>query len=172
MTIGAHSYGTAAGVGALTPIYTNGSGTFDTTTQPTLTQLEGMIDQVSAMMNAVLAASGFAIPVTQADIKLMLDMFVNQEAASIVEGINGSGRFGPSDKSGGKSRFELISADVNSFIQTMAAGFERMGATRTYSALEGIAYRDSDDNGNQINPIFQRGAFGNVFEDWSGIDGE
>jgi hypothetical protein len=162
MAIDAHSYGSTAGVAALTPRYANGSGVFDGTTRPTLTQVESFIDQVSSVLNTLLAENGFNIPVSQADAVRALSLFVNQEAAAIVEGVNGSGRFGPVQ--GGRpvqaSRFTLIMRDVAEFISVNAAGFERLGATRTYSLTEGIAFRDSDEAGEATFPLFQRKSFG------------
>jgi hypothetical protein len=168
MTIGANSYGSAAGVAVLVPRYANTGGAFDTTTRPVLATVESQIDQVSALCNTMLANAGFDIPVDQADCVLMLAFFVNQEVAAICEGINGSGRFGPTTKSeGGKGRFALIMDDVKAFIDANAPGFERMGATRNFSVTAGMAFRDVDERGEATYPIFQRDGFGNKFTDWS-----
>lgn len=161
MAISANSYGSAGNVAALVPKYANGSGVFDTTTRPTLTQVETYIDQVSGALNSMLAEQGFEIPVTQADVKQALEMFVNEEVASIAQGINGGGRFGPSNAGYTSSRFKLINDDINNYIKGNAIGFERLGAVRTSNNLD-IAY-----NADDRQPIFQRGAFGNgVSEDW------
>ena len=169
MSVGANSYGSAAGVATLAPRIANTSGVFDGTTRPTLTQVETEIDMVSGLVNSMLATNGFSIPVTQADVKLALAFFVNTETAAICDGINGSGRFGPSTKSeGGKGRFALVVEDVKEFIETNAIGWERMGAERPYTATAGLGYLDTDQAGNDVTPIFQRDAFGNEFEDWSG----
>jgi hypothetical protein len=166
MTIGENSYGTTTGGAALTPRHADPGGDFNSTTRPTLAQAEKLIDQVSALVNSILAQTGFAVPVTNADVKAALEMFVTEEVAAIVEGINGSGRFGPSDKGPGRSRFTLIQDDVQSFIQANATGFERLGATRTYHVTAGILTRTSDASGQTTAPIFQREGFGNRFEDW------
>lgn len=168
MTIGANSYGSAGGVAALTPRFANTSGVFDGTTRPTLTQVESHIDQVSGTINAILATNGFKIPITQADCKLALDLFVNQEVASIVEGINGSGRFGPIKTGTQKSSMMLVIQDVQAFLAVQAPGFERLGATRTYSALEGVGFKDFDADGNETTPFFTRKTFLN--EDTGGND--
>ena len=167
MTIGANSYGTVAGIAALTPRYANTGATFDASTKPTITYVEAFIDQVSGIVNSYLAQNGFSIPVTQADVKLALTMFVQEEVAAIVEGINGSGRFGPTTKSPGKrGRFAVITEDVAAFIEGNAYGFELLGATRSKGIMSGAAYRDVDEGGNDVIPIFQRGAFENSFKDW------
>jgi hypothetical protein len=169
MALLTNSYGDVDEIAALVPRYANSVVEFDTSTRPSLLQVESHCDQVSAMLNAVLATNGFAIPVTDADAVLLLDLFVNQEVASIAEGINGSGRFGPTKASSSASpggRFALIMADVESFVENNALGLERLGATRTYDPIAGISFRSGDEGGDDTAPIFQRDAFGNKFKDW------
>lgn len=166
MAIGDNSYGSTGNVAILTPMYSNNNGVFDGTTNPTLANVEIQINQISGMVNVLLSEQGFAIPVSQADSKLALDGFIDQEVAAIVEGINGSGRFGPTTKSLGKSRFQLILDDIQDFVTANAVGFERLGATRTQSATSGVGFRDTNDAGVTTEPIFQREAFGNIVQDW------
>ncbi len=165
MALGSNSYGDTDEIAALIPRRAS-SGSFDETTRPTLAQLESIVNQVSAVVNAVLSQAGFSIPISQADAKLILDLFVNQEAAAIVEGINGSGRFGPTAKKSVGGRFAIITSDIKDFILEQAVGLERLGATRTYDPIAGIGYRSTDVSGDSISPIFQREAFGNAFDDW------
>ena len=168
MTVAANSYGTAAGVGSLAVKWTNSAASFDTTTRPLLGTVENQINQVSAMINSMLAQHGFDIPVDQADVLLTLVGFVEDEVAAIVEGVNGYGRFGPNPKSGNRSNYQkVISDDVKNFISGNAVGFERLGADRSYSQMASVGYREVDDNGNEIEPIFKREQFDNVFEDWT-----
>jgi len=165
----ANSYGSVAGVGALVPKWSGASQDFASpVTRPTLAQVESWIDQVSGILNSILSKEGFAIPVTQADVKLALAMFINEEVASITNGINGSGRFGPTVKERGnrRGRFALILDDVKAFVHDQAIGFENMGATRSKSILSQVAYRDTDEAGNATFPITQRTGFGNSFTDW------
>ena len=84
MTLLTNTYGDVAEIGKLTPRW-SASGTFSTTTSPTLATVESWCDQVSGLINTILADKGFTIPITQADAKLMLDMFVNEEVAAMVE---------------------------------------------------------------------------------------
>lgn len=155
-------YGEPNDVGSLVPRWVNASGYFDATTRPTLGQVQGWVNEVSELINVILSSYGFAIPVTQARAVLMLDMFVNQEVAAIVEGVNGSGRFGPTGKQVGKAgRFALVTKDVQEFIEAIAVGLEQMGVTRTYSLAANVGYRGTDEDGNDIAPLFQRSAFGN-----------
>lgn len=164
MAIGANSYGSVAGVAALTPRF---SGTdFAATTRPTLAQVESWINQVSGMLNSVLSEAGFDIPVSQADAKLMLDAFTNEEVAAMVEGVNGAGRFGPAaagKSSRRKGHFAMILEDARAFIEVHALGIERLGATRTYSQTAGLGFRDTDASGDETHPLFQREDFGEIY---------
>ena len=166
MAIGTHSYGSTIGTAALVPRWAS-SGDFTTTTRPTLAQAESWIDQVSGMLNAMLARAGFTIPISDDDVKDALDLFVNQEAAAMADGVNGSGKFGPTAKAVGKQgRFNILMEDVQDFIEAYAVGFERLGAERTTTVASGIGYRNVDESGDEIHPIFQREGFGNVFSNW------
>jgi hypothetical protein len=167
MTVGANSYGTATGVASYVPRYANGSATFDTNTRPKLVQIESFIDQISSLVNTILASNGFMIPITQADVILAITIFIEQEVAAIAEGINGSGRFGPTTKTPGKSRFQIIMEDISAFILEHADGFENLGAERDQPTGTEILTRGVDAAGKESFPIFQREAFGNVFENWT-----
>ena len=129
MALATNSYGALTGVAARTPRWANG-GTFDATTTPTITQAEGFIDEVSAIVNLHLQELDYDIPITQADVKLLMNMFVNDEVASIVLGIHGSGRFAPkAGKSAGtgESRFVRILNDFKEFITTHQYGMAKLG---------------------------------------------
>jgi len=167
MAIGANSYGDTGEIGALVPRYSGTAATFHDTTRPTLKQVESLVDQVSAMLNASLAELGFTIPVTDSDAKLMLDLFVNQEVADVVLGMNGSGRFGPTTGKGTqRGRFALLLEDVTTFIKANATGIERLGAARSFDQLNAGGYRGYDEGGDEVHPIFQRDGFGNSFRNW------
>jgi hypothetical protein len=166
MPILPNSYGTAAGVAALRPIYTK-AGAFDTTTNPALATVENLVDQVSAMLNSMLSSAGFTVPVTQSDAVLMLTMFVEAEVADVVDGIRGVGKFGPADKkTAGTSRFTLLLDDVSAFVKGNKIGLQRMGVPMPNSIFSEIATRSTDNAGDATDPIFQRKAFGNVFDNW------
>ena len=167
MAILTNSYGDTGEIAALVPRYDNGSAVFDTTTRPTLLHVESLVDQISSLVNAMLSECGFTIPVDQSDVVLSLDFFVNQEVAAIAEGINGSGRFGPTSKGlKARGRFALIVEDVKNFIDSNKIGFERLGAARPSDLVNSIDFRDTDNSGDSIFPIFQREGYGNKFKDW------
>ena len=166
MTIGASSYGTVAEVQALTGRYLI-SGAYTTASRPTLAQVEKWIDNASATLNVMLANAGFAIPITDADAAAACGQIVVEVVVDLCHAANSTGRF-YTDKalSRGESPMRVLRQDMADWVEAMAAGLALLGATRTYSTLEGIAFRDTDNSGNATSPIFQREAFGNVFTDW------
>jgi len=166
--IATNSYGSTAGIAAITPRRSNGSGDFDGTTNPTEPVLVTWIDQISAEINTLFADEGFDIPIEQADCVLVIDKFVNTTAAAMVEGVNGSGRFGPTtkDKRAGKSRHTLLAESIMNFVEEKARGFEALGATRSRSVIDSVAVKTRDRSGSRIYPIMQRKQFGNTFENW------
>ena len=164
MALGANSYGSVAEVEALVKRFT-ASGSFTTATHPTLAHVEGFIDKVSGLVNVLLTELGFSIPISQADAKLALDLFVVEEAAALCEAANSAGRFF-SEKGGETGTFKSIQEDIEAFIEAHAVGFERLGATRGRSVTYGLDYWDTDDAGDDIEPIFSRKMMGLEIIDW------
>jgi hypothetical protein len=164
MAVSAHSYGAAADVAALTRRFTN-AGSYDTTTTPTLTQVEGWIDQISAILNVLLAEQGFAIPITDADIVLMLKNFVTTQVADLCNYANSAGRFF-SEKGLKTGPWSAIQKEAAEFIEQHAAGIENLGATRTTSGLDALAFWETDDAGDEIEPMFSRKQFGTTNTDY------
>lgn len=167
MAIGANSYGSAAEVAGKTPRYANSAMLFDASTNPTLTSVEGWIDNVSGIVNGFMAALGFAIPVTQADVLETLSHIVTEQVALLVEAARGSGRYAPSSKAiAGRGAYMVMSEELRAMLDAMAAGFEILGASRTNGLGDQIGARTVNDAGDTVRPIFQRTAFGNSFKDW------
>ena len=164
MAVGANSYGAATDVAALTRRFTN-AGTYDTTTTPSLAQVEGWIDQISATLNVLLAEQGFAIPVTQADCVLMLKNFVVTQVADLCNYANSAGRFF-SEKGLKTGPWAAIQKDAAEFLEHHAAGLAQLGATRTRGGLNALAFCETDDAGKEIEPAFQRKQFGTTNTDW------
>lgn len=166
MTLGANSYGTVADVAALCQDWTIG-GTFTTATSPTLAEVEGFIDQISGIMNVALAREGFSVPVTQADAVLAIKSIVVELAADRVQATHKAGRFYTERAvERGISPLMQIRKDINDWIQDNAAGLEQLTATREATNVNEIGFRNTNEGGKEISPIFQREAFGNTFDDW------
>jgi hypothetical protein len=160
MAPGANSYGTAAMVAGLSKRYT-ASGTYTAQTNPTSTQVEAWIDQVSGTVNVLLAEQGFGVPVTQADAKLAIEAIVVEAVTDLAHAANSAGRFF-TDRAlaSGKAPMAVIRMEMAEWIQAHAQGFEAIGAGRNTGNAGGIGYRDGDDNGNEVDPLFGRNAFG------------
>jgi hypothetical protein len=167
MTVGANSYGAASDVAALTELYCI-SGAYTTATIPTLAQVEGWIDQVSAIMNAALAGSGFVVPVTQADSVLAIKSYVIQAATDLAHAANSAGRFFTDQAlQRGVNPMSAIRKEVMDWVGMFADGLAGLGAARSSTTGAGeIGFRDADEGGDETFPIFQREAFGNSFQNW------
>ena len=154
MAIRANSYGSVVEVAALTPRFTN-EGAYDGTTTPTLTQVEKMIDRVSGLVNVVLAQQGFAIPVSQADAKLMLDDFVVEQVMQLCHAVHGAGPFAPnSEQLRSRTAFRIISSEAAAFIDDHTTGLELLGATRDYGGTYGLQATLVDDGDVTLQPPF------------------
>jgi hypothetical protein len=116
-------YGSPAQVAVFVPRYADKFGKFTQSTRPTLAQVELWLEQVSGVLNAYLASKGWATPVTDTDLAASLALFTSEEVAAMVEGANGSGRFGPtSPDQSGQSRFAIIRMDVMEYIDSLLVG--------------------------------------------------
>lgn len=160
MTTGANSYGTLAQVAALTRRYTT-AGVYTATTNPTSAQVETWIDQVSGTVNVLLAEQGFNIPITQADARLAIEAIVVEAVADLSHAANNTGRFF-TDRAlaAGIAPMKVIRAEMAAWIGEHAEGLEAIGAGRSTATSGGIGYRSTDDDGNDVSPLFGRNAFG------------
>lgn len=153
------SYGTEAGVAALSGFYTT-NGAFTVSTNPTLVTVTGWLAEVSSMVNIALATSGFSVPVTDADALPAINGFVNSMVADLVRAANAAGRFFTERAvEYGVNPMKVINGDVRAWVDANTAGLVAMGAARPTSDASQAAYRDTDERGNATFPLFQRDAF-------------
>lgn len=157
-------YATPDSVAALVPRWANTSGYFDATTRPTMGQVARWLGEVSGMVNVILANSGFAVPVTEMNSRMMLDLFVASEVASIADGVNGSGKFGQTLKQNNRSRFSIIVEDFRSFLGEISFGMAELGSSQSASSLGSFGFREIDNSGNETAPLFQREQFGETYD--------
>jgi hypothetical protein len=121
------SYGSLEEVAAFVPRYADSTGVFTLTTRPTINQVTVWLTQVSGVLDAYLTSKGWSVPVADASLNAALDMFTSEEVAAMVEGVNGSGRFGPTaPDQRQQSRFAIIRADVTNYIDSLLVGNETM----------------------------------------------
>ena len=167
MAVLENSYGEASKVAALSLTWTD-DGEFTTSTRPTKLQVESFLDQISGIMNLALSKEGFSIPVTQADAVLAIESIVIQLVSDLVQSANSSGRFF-TDRSlaAGISPLMQIRKEISDWVQDQTNGFVNLGVPQSASSgVNLIGFRDTDDGGDDIEPIFQRDAFGNKFTDF------
>lgn len=158
VSTGSNSYGSPAGVARLVPKFANKSGSFDDTTRPSLSQIVTMIDQVSSQMNITLSTYGFTVPITAVLVLPAITLFVEEMVAKYVQSVNVGTNRGPQNKSGTGSTniISVINKEIIDFIETNKIGLEAAGADRPTDLGSGIAYRDGDDDGNEVSPLFTR----------------
>jgi hypothetical protein len=153
------SYGATAGVAALSRRFTN-SGTYDGTTNPTSTTVTTWLAQVSSMLDVALASSGFSVPFTDADITPALDGIVNALVSDLANAANSAGRFFTDNAlQYGVAPMSMIRKDILQWVSDNSAGLASMGANRIVSTAGQIGYRDADDNGDPVEPLFPREGF-------------
>lgn len=164
------SYGTPEEVAALVSRYTN-AGVFIArgvtgVTRPTLEDVERYIDRVSALANTYLAEEGFNVPITQPIAKAALDELTIEAVVELCHVSNSAGRFFSDRQLKKQNPLRVIREEIANWVAEHAAGLENLGAARGTSFAEQIAFRDTDESGDETFPIFQREAFGNRFDDW------
>lgn len=154
-------YGSALGVASYCRSITS-SGVFTTSTHPTLSSVQSWLEQISAMLDSILASQGFKTPLENDNAVQAATTVVEQTVADMAKGANSTGRFF-TDKAlqNGQSMWQTIATDLASWVEIMAPGLEQMGAERASTSANTIGHHD------EAYPIFQRDGFGNKFTDWS-----
>ena len=170
MSVLGNSYGSPSDVAAEVPRYTDTtSRVFDSDTRPTLKQVEGYINRISGVLNLYIAKAGFSVPIKQADAKLACAQIVIESVIDMCHAANSAGRFYSDKYLSGKSPTRIsrmLSGEMADWVEANAAGFEQIGATRNTSNAEQIGFREYDEAGDSVTPIFQRKGFGNDFIEW------
>lgn len=160
MAIGAHSYGSAAAVLAFTRHLLDGQSTFNSTTRPTLTEVEAFIDRASATLNLALTGVGLATPVTQPDARLACDEWVIARVVGLVEltrqAQGWSGEAG--DRASG---FIGLHGPARAFAQANALAFKRLGCAVADATAQGLAFTGEADPADPeaAQPRFRRDMF-------------
>ena len=168
MPVNLNSYGTVADVAALTRRYTT-NGAYDISTNPALSTVEGWIDRVSATLDILLAEAGFVIPVTQATAKSSLAGIVVEAVADLCHAANTAGRFFTERMlERGKSPMQIIRTEMADWVQEHATGLEAVGVPKGGGAAGSgrILFRDGDESGKQVDPLFQRKGYGEASRNW------
>lgn len=131
------AYGSPSGVAALARAWTdNGSFTdpdaYTNGTNPSLTQVEDWLEEVSVLADLALASEGFTVPVVQETAVKALNIMVNALVSDLVHAANSSGRFF-TDRllETGKSPMAIINADIQDWVIKKTDGLVAMGVPYT-----------------------------------------
>lgn len=171
MAIRSDSFGSVAGVTGYVRHLLDGKPSFDAYTRPTLTEIEGFIDRVSAILNNLILGAGF-LPSTiygNAVAKLACDDFVIIRAALYTE-LTQRGTGFSAEEGSRTDAFASIYKDAQEFIEMLVPGWLNTGLTPTVSMSEGLSYtgldaqtiRDDPTNTTREQPLMSRRMFDNV----------
>jgi hypothetical protein len=166
MAIRSDSFSSAAEVTAFTRHLLDGQSAFNSTTRPTVTELEKFIDRASGLVNVALARAGFTPSsiYENSTAKLTCDDWVTNYAARYVE-LTQRGT-GYSESEGGRlPAFEMGTADE--FVNSNKLGFIQLGISQSRKMSAGLAFtgltvqseRTDPDNTSLEQPVFTRNMF-------------
>jgi hypothetical protein len=159
----ANTYGTVVGVAAYTRRLANSNSTFDTTTRPTLVEVEAFLDQCSDVLNGWLARAGYVIPVTHADAARVLARYANLGAAGHVELSQRPGGYDAEDENRRENKFLDMFMLAEAYIESgaLAALGAAIVSGSLPSPVSGLRVGGRTLSGQQLRPIFRRTSFGN-----------
>lgn len=130
------SYGTAAGVGGLSPTFSDNGEFFDdgissTASKPSLSQVVEWLTQVSALMDTAMSDEGFTVPVTLAAVLPELDLLVNGIVKDLVDFSRKSGRFYTKRSlDAGVAPFMAIDKELHDWVKRKTRGFTNQGVPK------------------------------------------
>ena len=169
MALRGDSYSSTSQIVAVTRHLLRGQSAFNSTTSPTATEVEKMIDRVSGTVNVAAATRGLATPITNTTAVLDIDQFVTGKVAENVElVIRGAGNRAKE----GTSRFQSmagLSKDAKEFVENNSLGWIRLGVSESYRMSDGLVFtgqtvqkdRADPDDTTLEQPKFGRGKFDN-----------
>ncbi len=156
MTVAASTYGTTTGIERLTgDVFVNRSVT--STTIPSLTYVEGMLDQTAADLNRELAAAGYSTPIStgETDAYAWARSVNEQGAAALVLGSMPIVAIAPGREDAGNSRLQLFSNSFNKALKDIQE--HRLVASRSRGRLGAVfAGSQSDSDSQRKLPLFRR----------------
>lgn len=167
MAIRSDSFSSVAEVTAFTRHLLDGNNTFNSTTRPTVTELEKFIDRASGLLNVALSSAGFspASVYVNSTAKLACDDWVTNKAARYVE-LTQRGT-GYSESEGGRlPAFEILGG-ADEFVKQNKLGFIQLGVSQSAKLSRGLSFtglivqddRTDKDDTSLEQPVFNRKMF-------------
>jgi hypothetical protein len=169
MAIRADSFSSAAEVTAYTRHLLDGQSAFNSTTRPTVTELEKFIDRSSGLLNMALRSAGFTPSAVYANstAKLACDDWVTTRAVKYVE-LTQRGTGYNADEGSRTAAFEN---DAGEFVELLSDGLINSGiAQNAGNAANGLQYtgmtvesdRADPSDSSRAQPLFTRRGFDNA----------
>ena len=160
------SYSDSTSVLAFTRHLIDGQTTFNSTTRPTMTEVQAFINRCSGVLDVAMAGVGLVTPITNTTAKLACDDWTTSRAAEYVE-LTQRGT-GYSDGEGSRTAaFRNLQKSANEFASMNRQGFVRLGVSASYGKADGLQFTglsvpaeraDRSDTG-LVQPQFRRGLF-------------
>lgn len=162
MTIRSDSYGSTAEVTAYTRHLLDGQVGLNSTTRPTVSEVEKFIDRCSGILNIALKQGGFAVPIVNSTAKLSCDDWVVTRAAEYAESTQRG--TGYSDKEGSRvSVFRNLQKAAVEFVAANSLGFKLLGVVVQQPLSQGLRFagqtalaRRADQNDPTLQPPFSK----------------
>ncbi len=179
MAIRGDSYGSVGEVEPFVQYMLDKQSSFNSTTKPTLTQVEVMIDRASGVLNAALSGGGFTVPFNSTNANstavLSCDNWVVFESAAMVEAT----KIGPGlgDLEGSRvEMFKRMNVRAVEFVESFSLGWKYLGAAVGVQASDGLQYtglkardqRADPDDATLEQPSFRRHKFS--WQDEEGVN--
>lgn len=153
MAIRGDSFSSVNEVTAFTRHLLDGAAAYNSTTRPTVTEVEKFIDRASGVLNVALATIGFnpALVYANSTAKLSCDDFVAQEAAKQVE-LTQRGTGYSSQEGSRVAAFNMKRKGAMEFVKEQKLGFIQLGIAQNYKASDGLVYTGLDAQSNRSDP--------------------
>jgi len=135
------SYGLVANVEALAGIWTVNGLFLDVTacedaTNPSLTQVEAWIEQMSSVVDLAIATEGMATPLTDTTAVAAVSAIIEGVVADLCHAANRTGRFFTKTSiENGVSPVRAVTKELNDWVANNAVGLRTLGVTTVADAV-------------------------------------
>lgn len=174
MEIRGDSYSSVNEVTAFTRYLLQGQTAFNSTTLPTLTEVEKFIDRASAHINVALSKAGLSPSGLYANstAKILMDDWVTQRASEYVEFTQRGVGFNDAENERWTGFRNMAKAAAN-YVKDVELGLKRLGVTvdnptsqgLTFTGLTAQANRADPENTSYAQPFFSRNQFNNTSDE-------
>lgn len=140
MAIRSDSFSSTGEVTAYTRHLLDGQSSFNSTTRPTVTEMEKFIDRASGVLNVAISGEGFTPSVIYGNstAKLACDDWVTGMAVRYTE-LTQRGTGYSADEGSRTAAFDM-GKGANEFIDMNSLGFLQLGIAKSVSVSAGLAY--------------------------------